>query len=127
MVDTARLRDACILLAQHRPYREFPPSWVHRELARSGLEPISTLKTWGVLWKHATVKKQLDVARRKLPHFGDDALAAAMAAKIDALDKKARELLTGEGVAYGYDYVISAARKRDDDAASETATIAPTE
>ena len=38
VVDTARLRDACILLAAHRPYREFPPSWVIRHLERSGFE-----------------------------------------------------------------------------------------
>ena len=112
VVDTARLRDACILLAAHRPYREFPPSWVIRHLERSGFEVVDPWKSYGVVWKHATVKKQLDVARRKLPHFADAAVAAAVRAQIDALDAKAKAVLGDKGVIYGFDYVISARLKK---------------
>jgi len=108
VVDTARLRDACILLAAHRPYREFPATWIIRQLERSGFEVITPWKSYGVIWKHATIKRQLDVARRKLPHFADQSVAAAMRGQIDALDASAKKLLGATGVTYGADYVISA-------------------
>ena len=108
VVDTARLRDACILLAAHRPYREFPATWIIRQLEKSGFEVITPWKSYGVIWKHATIKRQLDVARRKLPHFADQSVAAAMRGQIDALDASAKKLLGATGVTYGADYVISA-------------------
>ena len=77
VVDTARLRDACILLAAHRPYREFPASWIIRQLERSGFE---VLTPWKSARRHLEArhhKRQLDVARRKPPHFADQSVAAA--------------------------------------------------
>ena len=122
VVDVARTRDACILLAGHRTYREYPLTWIDRQLKRSGFEPVNGItpssssssdqipaKKFGVLWKHATLKTQLDVARRKLDFFHDNALASAMRAKIDALDQKAKSLIDDStGVVFGYDYVLSA-------------------
>ena len=60
------------------------------------------------MWKHATIKRQLDVARRKLPHFADPSVATAMRVQIDALDASAEALLGDRGVTHGADYVISA-------------------
>ena len=77
-----------------------------------GFEVVDLWKSYGVVWKHATVKKQLDVARRKLPHFADAAVAAAVRAQIDALDAKAKAVLGDKGVIYGFDYVISARLKK---------------
>ncbi|KAJ8602935.1 hypothetical protein CTAYLR_001511 [Chrysophaeum taylorii] len=108
VVDVARLRDACILLAGHRPYREFPVEWIQRQLDRAGLGLLQPPKTFSVLWKHQTLKTQLDVARRKLPYFPDPTLADTMRARIDALDAKAKDLLPERGVPYTYDYVVSA-------------------
>mmetsp|Transcript_9500 Transcript_9500/g.29584 ORF Transcript_9500/g.29584 Transcript_9500/m.29584 type:complete len:303 (+) Transcript_9500:192-1100(+) len=108
VVDTARLRDACILLAAHRPYREYPPAWIIRSLRNHGFEVLDPWKSYGVVWKHATVKRQLDVARRKLPYFTDEGVAKAMSAQIDEMDARARDTLGTTGVTFGSDYVISA-------------------
>ena len=35
-----KLRDACILLARSRPYREHPTDWVVRHLERAGLQVV---------------------------------------------------------------------------------------
>lgn len=113
VVDVARLRDACILLAAHRPYREYPVAWLERHLNASGLDLVAPPRKYSVLWKHATVKTQLNVARRKLPYFNDAALATATEARIDALDTAAATLLGTAGVSYGFDYVVSAARRGD--------------
>ena len=59
VVDTARLRDACILLAAHRPYREFPPSWVIRHLERSGFEVVDPWKSYGVVWNRAGKESEI--------------------------------------------------------------------
>jgi len=122
VVDVARTRDACILLAGHRTYREYPVDWVARQLTRSGFELLDEPKQFGVLWKHATIKTQLNVARRKLDLFRDEALATAMRNKLDTLDDKAKRLLGDTGVSYGHDYVLSATLRDDND---EETTIAP--
>jgi len=120
VVDVARTRDACILLAGHRPYREFPDHWIRRQLTRSGFS-VRTTRKFGVLWKHPTLKTQLDVARRKLPFFKDDALAQALGAKIDRLQRRADDLFAGDaGVSYGHDYVISATFTPDPSPAATT-------
>lgn len=116
VVDTARVRDACILLARHRPYREFPLDWIERQLTKNGLELIAPPQTYGVVWKHATIKRQLDVARRKLPLFESEDVANAMRAQIDAIENRAKTLLpndaTANKVVYSFDYVVSARRTR---------------
>eukprot|EP00633_Aureoumbra_lagunensis_P007857 CAMPEP_0197309064 /NCGR_PEP_ID=MMETSP0891-20130614/7615_1 /TAXON_ID=44058 ORGANISM="Aureoumbra lagunensis, Strain CCMP1510" /NCGR_SAMPLE_ID=MMETSP0891 /ASSEMBLY_ACC=CAM_ASM_000534 /LENGTH=286 /DNA_ID=CAMNT_0042793931 /DNA_START=61 /DNA_END=921 /DNA_ORIENTATION=+ len=108
VVDVARLRDACILLAGHRPYREFPIHWVTRQLERDGFSLIHQPKQYTVLWKLSNIKIQLDVARRKLDYFQDVHLAGAMRARINNLETKAKVLGQGSGIPYGYDYVLSA-------------------
>ncbi|KAJ1453329.1 hypothetical protein M885DRAFT_524453, partial [Pelagophyceae sp. CCMP2097] len=104
VVDAARCRDACILLAAHRPYREFPASWVVRQLEKNGLQVVLPWKSFGVVWKLETVQRQLDVARRKLPHFGDATLSAAMKLQLDAISDRARELIPAGGIIYSHDY-----------------------
>jgi hypothetical protein len=66
----ARLRDACILLASHRPYREFPIEWVERQLKKSGYTVVCS-KRMPILHSESSIRRQLDVAARKLPHFVD--------------------------------------------------------
>lgn len=111
VVDVARLRDSCILLAKHRPYREYPLEWIRRQIDRAGLELVSPPRTFGVVWKHATVQRQLDVARRKLEQFGNKALATAMQHQIDDLDARALQVLGDKGTVYSFDYVVSVTRK----------------
>ncbi len=104
----ARLRDACILLAGHRCYREYPMDWVIRSLERSGYavdEAISVPIVYGARF----INGQLDVCRRELPHLADPALAEAMSAHIEALRSSALALSEREGgLRFGEDYVVSA-------------------
>merc|ERR1712185_741435 len=81
-VQVRRLRDACILLAGHRCYREFPIDWCRRHLAQTDLEVVKT-ESFPILYSEASIGRQIDVAARKLPLFEDRALAASMRAHID--------------------------------------------
>jgi hypothetical protein len=112
VVDTARLRDACINLAGDRCYREFPASWIERHLERDGFEVVETIRKT-IRWSAASVKRQLDVARRKLArieHVADAATAAAVSARIDALERESVKAFAACGghVSFGNDYIVVA-------------------
>ncbi|CAM9557708.1 unnamed protein product [Discosporangium mesarthrocarpum] len=107
----ARLRDACILLAGHRCYREYPLDWIARQLKGSGFAVPSTRKM-PVVYTPRTVKRQLDVASRKLPIIAvrDPGLAKMLEASISDLDGRVNSELAKNGgrVEVGFDYIVEA-------------------
>lgn len=108
ILEIERLRDACILLAQHRCYREYPQSWVVRSLERSGYQ-INAAWEREIVYGASYIERQLQVCRNKLRFFKDPALARAMADQIK--DLRARALVLAEiegGIALGSDYVVAA-------------------
>ena len=107
--EVRRLRDACILLAGHRCYREFPLDWCRRHLAETDLEVVKT-ESFPILYSEASIGRQIDVAARKLPLFEDRALAASMRAHIDALRVRVKQRVQSapsQRIKLGFDYVIS--------------------
>lgn len=102
--EVCRVRDAAILLAGHRTYREYPQALVLRWLADAGFRVIDA-RAWPNRLGPRFVNGQLDVAVRKLPLFRDAGVRAAFAAHIEEL--RARALARGEQV-WGEDYVIAA-------------------
>ena len=106
--EIARLRDACILLAGHRCYREYPLAWVVRSLERSGFA-VQEATPMPILYSQRFVNGQLDVCLRKLPYFRDPALVETMRAHIDALRARAMDHLdTHKHIRFGEDYVVAA-------------------
>lgn len=105
-----RLRDACILLAGHRCYREYPSEWIERHLETAGLKVVETSK-FPIMYSHTTIVRQLNVARSKLPLFSSKGLAAEMGKQIDALEKESKSATdrspTGR-IKLGFDYVVTA-------------------
>jgi hypothetical protein len=65
-----QVRDACILLAGHRCYREYPLEWIQKQIKRyhPDLQLINT-STFPILYRHQTIVKQIDVARSKFSYF----------------------------------------------------------
>lgn len=102
--EVCRVRDACILMAGHRCYREYPRDVVIGWLERAGYR-VRDAVTMPNRVGPRFVNGQLDVAVRKLPYFADKALAAAMGNTIE--DVRARALERGE-VTWGADWVIAA-------------------
>lgn len=110
--EIARLRDACILLAGHRCYREYPLDWVLRSLEGAGFHVEDAVEidiVWGARW----VEGQLAVCRSKLPLLADRALAAALEGTVAELHARALRVVAQErGVRFGTDWVVKA-RARD--------------
>jgi hypothetical protein len=108
VLEVARLRDACILLAGHRPYREYPLHWVRRRLAQDGFL-VREAQLLPIIFRDPWLLRQLDVAARKLRHLRDGALAAAMARHIDGLRARVRSSSEARtGIHIGADWVLAA-------------------
>jgi hypothetical protein len=113
VLEIARLRDACILLAGHRCYREYPREWVHRSLDRAGFDVEDSVAV-PVVYRKRFVDGQLDVCVRKLPYIADLALRTSLKEHIADLRRRAHaflELAPDGGIHFGSDYVIAAGRR----------------
>ena len=106
---TERLRDAAILLAGERCYREYPRAWVEAALIRAGLE-VEATRRFPIRYGVQHVTRQLGVARGKFPRI-DPPLAAALAVRAKALEAQAAALVDARGV-FGEDYLVVASAPR---------------
>ena len=102
--EVCRLRDAAILLAGHRCYREYPRDLVLNWLDQTGFNVIDSKLFPNVLGERF-VNGQLDVAVRKLPLFRDVPTQSAFAGHIAELRDRA---LTSVPQTWGADWVIAA-------------------
>lgn len=108
ILEIARLRDACILLAGHRCYREYPHDWVVRSLHASGFR-VQEAVAINIVYRQRFIDGQLDVARRKLALFRDKRLAAAMQDQIEELRGRASAACNRlDGLRFGMDYIVAA-------------------
>ncbi len=108
ILEIARLRDACILLASHRCYREYPLDWVIRSLERSGFR-VEEAISFPIVYRERFINGQLDVCTRKLPFFQDPNLAKAMERSIEELRERALKICALEGgIRFGEDWVFEA-------------------
>ncbi len=108
ILEIARMRDACILLASHRCYREYPLDWVVRHLEQSGFR-VEEARSFPIVYRERFINGQLDVCTRKLPFFNDRGLAKAMEAAIAELRERALKICALEGgIRFGEDWVFAA-------------------
>lgn len=108
--EIARLRDACILLAGDRCYREYPRAWVKERMAHAGFE-ITSDQAFPIRYGTRFVNGQLDVCRRKLARI-DGTVRGALAARIENVAAHAHGYLSRVGeIRFGEDYVIGATVK----------------
>jgi hypothetical protein len=108
VVQISRLRDACILLAGHRCYREYPKTWVINNLHRNGFKIVrhnSIPIRIGKQYMH----RQLNVCQNKLTFFSDRSVAREMLFHIETLKQKVILYDNTNGkFSFGQDYVIEA-------------------
>lgn len=108
--EMARVRDACILLAGRRCYREFPMTWCERQLRVAGFSVDASIKLANV-YKRETVQRQLQVGRNQFIWFEDAAMQEAMTRKLEKLEARAAALFHGgKKIRFGFDYVLAATK-----------------
>lgn len=101
VIEIAKLRDACILLAGHRCYREYPlvriiiinnhlnchgintsmKDWTLRQLTRAGFK-IENVSNFETIQSADFVEVQLNVAESKVEFIKDKLVAEAMTGRI---------------------------------------------
>ena len=102
----AALRDACILLAGHQPYREYPKSWVIQQLKLSGYT-IEQSADFPIRFGTRYTNGQLDVCKRKLYFMTDKVLIRGLEHQIERLREQANTHIEDCGkINFGYDYII---------------------
>lgn len=103
-----RLRDACLLLADETPYREYPVEWAVNAIAESGLR-VTHAKRFPNRYRETWVDGQLDMALRRLPKLADRTLAASLQARIETVRAAGLAMCRQEGgLKAGADWVICA-------------------
>lgn len=114
--EVRRARDACILLAGHRPYREFPLSWVKRHLEQSHFTVLKS-KNFTIMHSEDSVRRQIRVAQTKLTLMpGPPPLRAGMELYLSDLDERmvqAMQTAANRRIPLSFDYVLSACRDED--------------
>lgn len=106
--EIGRFRDACMLLAGGKPYREYPSQWVvdHMQGARF---VVRDLKHFAIGYKDQFVNAQIDMCTPGLKTLTDRTLAQALNERGEALRAEALELISKEGALRGCrNYVIAA-------------------
>lgn len=83
--EVRRARDACILLAGHRPYREFPLTWTKRHLEKAGMRIVKS-KNFTILHSEDSIRRQIRVAQSKLALMPSIALRAGMEQYLSELE-----------------------------------------
>ena len=110
-----QVRDACILLAGQRCYREYPLEWIQRQVEIHPQLDLMNSSTFPILYRHKTIVKQIEVARSKLPHFPSPELAEEMGKALDDLVAKSKEATDKAGgkIRLGFDYIVTAQKTAD--------------
>ena len=110
MCKITKVRDACILLANHRCYREYPVDWIQRHIRRAGMEIMET-RQYPIRYDHGTMLKQINVGRSKLRLFPTKGVAEEMGIILDKLEQESLEVTRKQDsgrITLGFDYVVVA-------------------
>ena len=108
-----KVRDACILLANHRCYREYPLDWIERHVARAGMRVVES-RTYPIRYTHETMVRQINVGRSKLKLFPSPSMATEMGKVLDDLERESLEVTKRQAdgrITLGFDYVIVAEKE----------------
>ena len=106
--EIGRFRDACMLLAGNRPYREYPAPWVVDQLQRAGFA-VRNVKHFAIGYKERFVNAQIDMCAPGLETLADRALAQALKEHGEALRVEAVALIKEEGALRACrNYVVAA-------------------
>lgn len=101
-------RDACLLLAGERPYRELPINWVLKQLLRAGF-CIVKAQHFPIIYREKFINGQLDMCLHMASRFSSRPVKDAMLLHAEELRQQALSAIDlAGGLRYGADYLIVA-------------------
>jgi hypothetical protein len=108
IVEIGRLRDACLLLGNNRPYREYPMDWVLRQLEHSGYNIVDAQRI-PIRYGDRFINSQLDLCTEVLNKIRDRNVAVTLQQYTASLRQQALALCAIQGgLEYGHDYIVVA-------------------
>lgn len=110
-----KARDACILLAGHRCYREYPLDWIKRHVEGAGMTVVES-RQYPIRYDQFTLTRQINVGRSKLKLFSSKGMAREMGKVLDDLEKESAKVIKRQSdgrVTLGFDYVVVAERPKE--------------
>jgi len=112
-----RARDACILLAGHRTYREFPSSWMKRHIEAAGMRVVG-ISNFTILHSEESALRQIRVAKSKLDYMVDANLRNGMERYLLDLEERTRVAIRkNDGrIPLSFDYIIAAENATEENA-----------
>lgn len=106
--ELGRVRDACLLLAEERPYREYPMEWTLKQIRQAGLRVIDSTQ-FPIRYGRRYIDSQIRMCETRLARFRDPGVAAAMKAHLAGLEERACRLHDElGGLRHGFDYLVAA-------------------
>jgi SAM-dependent methyltransferase len=108
-----QVRDACILLAGHRCYREYPADWIHSQIGSTPNLTVKETHKFPILYRYNTILRQINVGRSKFSLFSTPSLVSSMKEVLDDLERQAQEATKDGPIKFGFDYVISAEKAEE--------------
>lgn len=106
--EIGRVRDACLLLAGERPYREFPLEWMQRQLGTARFRMLEA-RRFPIRYRARYINAQLDMCLPRIERFPSPELGSSMRDHVEELRARALELAERQdGLSHGNDYVIAA-------------------
>lgn len=118
--EVRRARDACILMANHRPYREYPISWMVRHLEKSGFKVLHTKKCT-ILHSEESIMRQVRVASSKLELMPPE-MSGGMTAYLADLARRVKEVCAqaeNQRIPLSHDYIIECMVEEDGSAPTQ--------
>jgi ubiquinone/menaquinone biosynthesis C-methylase UbiE len=107
-----QVRDACILLAGHKCYREYPATWIERQIRHIPDLEYRHRQHFTILYHKSTIVKQINVGRSKLPLL-PDYMRDSMRTLLNDLERRADDETEQDTkrIPLGFDYVVTAEKR----------------
>lgn len=110
-----RARDASMMLAGERPYREYPLEWMERNLARVDGLTVVARKIYPLFLPFDKLVKQINNGRLRMKDFSSEELKVGMAKVFDGLEAESLRITkrAKDGkIPSGFEYALVIEKKR---------------
>lgn len=113
LCEVQRIKDACIMIAGQRKYREYPLHWILSQVERiPNISLAAEPQVFPIRYQHEKIVSLINAGRATLEHFPSKELAKSMGAVLDDLERQSKEATDATGtIEQGFDYLVTIEKK----------------